>query len=166
MFRMERVARPAPDRPPTLREREPVRAPAPSGVRRVLVVEDESLIGLELHADLTRCGWTVVGPAQSLQEGMAVLDAGEPIDAAVLDVNLGGRTVYPLAAALQARGTPFVFCTGYEMVDPEGLDHPPWPILVYRYWVDPEYQTWEQFPSPIQQEAEAMRAYRSPARNA
>ena len=33
-----------------------------------------------------------------------------------------------------------------------------WPILVYRYWIDPEYQTWEQFPSPIQQEAEAMRA--------
>ena len=33
-----------------------------------------------------------------------------------------------------------------------------WPILVYRYWVDPEYQTWEQFPDAIRQEAEAMRA--------
>ena len=109
-----------------------VRRPRPHAAktapRRVLVVEDESLVALELQADLTRCGWTVVGPAQSLQQGMAVLEAGATIDAAVLDVNLAGRAVYPLAAELRARGTPFVFCTGYELVDPEGR-FPETPIL-------------------------------------
>jgi CheY-like chemotaxis protein len=41
-------------------------------------------------------------------------------DAAVLDVNLRGRPIYPLAEALAERQVPFLFCTGYEMVDPEG----------------------------------------------
>jgi PAS domain S-box-containing protein len=125
-FRLEQNAsppiaqRPAPS---------PIRRDLPAGLeRRVLVVEDESLIALELKSDLTRCGWTVVGPAQSLQEGLAVLESDAAIDAAVLDVNLAGRAVYPLATLLQDRGTPFVFCTGYGMVDPEGR-FPSVPIL-------------------------------------
>jgi len=86
--------------------------------RRILVVEDEELIALELSAELSRLGWEVVGPAATLAEAQSLLSNG--IDAAVLDVNLRGRAVYPVAEALQERRVPFIFCTGYEMVDPDG----------------------------------------------
>jgi DNA-binding response OmpR family regulator len=59
-----------------------------------------------------------VGPAATLAEAQALLSHG--VDAAVLDVNLRGRPIYPVAEALKARHVPFLFCTGYEMVDPEG----------------------------------------------
>lgn len=93
---------------------------------RILVVEDESLIAIELASELKAAGWEVIGPAHSLAEGFALMERSEGLDAALLDVNLGGRAVYPLALELQAAGVPFVFCTGYEMVDPEGrfLDAP------------------------------------------
>ncbi|HEX2804297.1 MAG TPA: PAS domain S-box protein [Sphingomicrobium sp.] len=86
--------------------------------RRILVVEDEELVALELSAELTRLGWAIVGPAATLSEAQSLLS--KPFDAAVLDVNLRGRSVYPVAEALKERHVPFVFCTGYEMVDPEG----------------------------------------------
>jgi len=86
--------------------------------RRILIVEDEELIALELSAELSRLGWTVVGPAATLAEAQALLSKG--VDAAVLDVNLRGRPVYPVAKALQKNRVPFLFCTGYEMVDPDG----------------------------------------------
>jgi PAS domain S-box-containing protein len=124
MFRLERRATPAPA-PST----KPVKAkPIRTDGRRVLVVEDESLIAMELTADLTQRGWIVIGPAQSLAEGMAAAVAEGELDAAVLDVNIAGRAVYPLATALRSRGVPFVFCTGYEMVDPDGR-FPDAPIL-------------------------------------
>lgn len=87
--------------------------------RRILIVEDEELIALELSSELSRLGWAIVGPAATLAEAQALLSKG--IDAAVLDVNLRGRPVYPVAEALKKQRLPFVFCTGYEMVDPEGL---------------------------------------------
>ncbi len=86
--------------------------------RRILVVEDEELIALELSVELSRLGWAIVGPAATLAEAQSLL--ARPVDAAVLDVNLRGRPVYPLAEALAERHVPFLFCTGYEMVDPEG----------------------------------------------
>jgi len=88
------------------------------GERRILIVEDEELIALELSAELSRLGWAVVGPAATLGEAQALLSKG--VDAAVLDVNLRGRPVYPVARELQKKRVPFLFCTGYEMVDPEG----------------------------------------------
>lgn len=85
---------------------------------RVLLVEDEELVALELSSELTRLGWAVVGPAATLKEARALLS--KEVDAAVLDVNLRGRPVYPFAETLVNRHVPFIFCTGYEMVDPEG----------------------------------------------
>lgn len=91
---------------------------APSDEKRILLVEDEELVALELSTELTRLGWAIVGPAATLQEAEALLS--KDFDAAVLDVNLRGRLVYPLAQALVERHVPFLFCTGYEMADPEG----------------------------------------------
>lgn len=90
---------------------------------RLLVVEDAVLLAMELEAGLVEAGATVVGSAAELGEAMAMLD--RDIDAAVLDANLNGESVTPLAAALHARGTPFVFATGYgERGAPEGFDVP------------------------------------------
>ena len=87
---------------------------------QILVVEDDVLIAMEMQSELSRLGWSVVGPAMSLQEAINLTDHGPPVNAAVLDVNLNGRLVYPLAQMLQERGIPFVFCTGYDVVDPDG----------------------------------------------
>jgi DNA-binding response OmpR family regulator len=78
---------------------------------RVLIVEDAVLLALELETGLADAGAEIVGPAYELEEAMALLD--RPIDAAVLDANLNGRSVTPVAEALAARGVPFVFATGY-----------------------------------------------------
>ncbi len=86
--------------------------------RRILVVEDEELVALELTQELSRLGWSVIGPAATLSEAQSLLS--KPFDAAVLDVNLRGRSVYPVAEALAERHVPFLFCTGYELADPEG----------------------------------------------
>lgn len=90
---------------------------------RVLIVEDAVLLALELEAGLQDAGAIIAGNAAELEEGMAMLDLD--IDAAVLDANLNGASVAPLAEALRARGTPFVFATGYgERGAPEGFDAP------------------------------------------
>jgi two-component sensor histidine kinase len=78
---------------------------------RVLIVEDAVLLALELETGLSEAGASVIGPAYELEEALALLD--QPIDAAVLDANLNGRSVMPVAEALAARGIPFVFATGY-----------------------------------------------------
>jgi len=86
--------------------------------RKILLVEDEELVALELSAELSRLGWAVVGPAATLSEAQALLL--DKVDAAVLDVNLRGRPIYPVADQLEKLHIPFVFCTGYEIVDPQG----------------------------------------------
>jgi two-component SAPR family response regulator len=80
--------------------------------RRVLVAEDEFLLALELEAVLEQQGCIVLGPVSTLERALALLD-DQPLDGAVLDVNLRGRRVTPLAAALQKRKVPFVLLTGY-----------------------------------------------------
>jgi PAS domain S-box-containing protein len=90
----------------------------PKKDRRILLVEDEELVALELSTELSRLGWAIVGPAATLSEAQSLLSSD--FDAAVLDVNLRGRSAYPLAEALEELHVPFLFCTGYEMVDPEG----------------------------------------------
>lgn len=90
---------------------------------RLMIVEDAVLLAMELEAGLVEAGAVVVGSAAELGEAMAMLSL--EIDAAVLDANLNGESVAPLAAALHARGTPFVFATGYgERGAPEGFDAP------------------------------------------
>ena len=77
---------------------------------RVLVVEDELLTALEFEALLKERGCTVVGPAAGIDQALALLDDQEP-DIALLDINLGGRLVTPVAAALSRRGVPFALLT-------------------------------------------------------
>lgn len=79
---------------------------------RILVVEDEYLLADALADALTNLGAQVVGPIGQLVEAMALIET-TPIDGAVLDINLRGETVFPLADALMVRGVPFVFATGY-----------------------------------------------------
>lgn len=80
--------------------------------RRVLVVEDESLVAMLLETMLEDMGCVTVGPAATVDEGVAM--AGEAgLDAALLDVNVAGRPVFPVAEALEKRGVPLVFSTGY-----------------------------------------------------
>ena len=80
---------------------------------RILVVEDEFVIGAELQHNLGTSGVVVVGPASSVERALALVEAEEHLDAAVLDMNLGGEMGYPVADALVARRVPFVFTTGY-----------------------------------------------------
>jgi CheY-like chemotaxis protein len=77
------------------------------------VVEDEMIVAWLLEDMLTGFGCTIVGPAARVDQALAVLD-GEPIDAAVLDINLNGQKSFPVADALAARGVPFAFATGYH----------------------------------------------------
>ncbi|HEY8564090.1 MAG TPA: response regulator [Beijerinckiaceae bacterium] len=79
---------------------------------RVLVVEDEAAISLLLEDMLLDFGCEVVGPAARLATALEVAGK-EALDLAILDVNVAGEPIYPVAEALQARGVPFVFSTGY-----------------------------------------------------
>src|SRR5690242_12307025 len=79
---------------------------------RLLVVEDEMLIAMTIEDVLSDLGCTVVGPASSVAKAMDLLGK-EEIDGAILDLNLKGEQAIPVAQALQDRGTPFFFLTGY-----------------------------------------------------
>ena len=88
--------------------------PLPLAGQRVLVVEDEMVLALDIEEGLEGAGATVVGPVPSLADAGLLLALARRLDAAVLDVNLGGETVYPLADALVAAGIPIVFASGYS----------------------------------------------------
>ena len=79
---------------------------------RVLVVEDEAAISLLLEDMLIDFGFEVIGPAARLAAALDTL-AREKIDLAILDVNVAGEPIYPVAEALAERSIPFVFSTGY-----------------------------------------------------
>jgi two-component sensor histidine kinase len=92
--------------------------------RRILLVEDEPIIGMMMQEMLRRLGAEVLGPYTSAVE---LERSGRLLaDAAVLDVNLGGELVYPIAEKLAREGVPFVFLTGYEAggIDPRFADAP------------------------------------------
>ena len=80
--------------------------------RRVLVVEDESMIRLLLDGMLSELGYTMAGEAGRLDEAVALAKAGE-FDLAILDVNLNGHPVTPVVEILKQRKVPFVFASGY-----------------------------------------------------
>lgn len=79
----------------------------------ILVVEDEYLIADDLARDLSDLGLRVVGPVATLDEAFAAVAAQRP-DLAVLDINLRGDPVFPLADLLDAQGIPYTFTTGYD----------------------------------------------------
>jgi CheY-like chemotaxis protein len=79
---------------------------------RVLVVEDEMMVSMLIEDMLSDLGCIVVGPAARLDEAIALAQTSE-LDCAVLDVNLGGQPIYPLADILREAGRPFAFATGY-----------------------------------------------------
>jgi CheY-like chemotaxis protein len=85
--------------------------PSPLTGLRVLVVEDEGLIGLEVEDFLGRFGCQIVGVAGSTPDALQMIRT-TAIDVAVIDLNLQGEMAYPLAAALTAADVPFVFATG------------------------------------------------------
>jgi PAS domain S-box-containing protein len=84
-----------------------------AGKPRVLLVEDEALVAMMIQECLAEFGYQVVGPICTAAEAAARAKDG-PLEAAVLDINLGDGAVYPIADILAARGVPFVFVTGYD----------------------------------------------------
>ncbi|NWG46453.1 MAG: response regulator [Alphaproteobacteria bacterium] len=82
--------------------------------RRVLLAEDEFIVVCDMIGTFEACGAEVVGPASSVAEALSLVEATEDLDGAVLDINLQGEMVYPVADALKLRGVPFVFATGYD----------------------------------------------------
>ncbi|GLR90831.1 response regulator [Bradyrhizobium iriomotense] len=84
---------------------------APMKGCRVLIVEDEYLVGDDLADALRTRGAQVIGPIPELAAALSV--SHDSFDVAVLDVNLRGETSYPLADELMRNGKPFVFTTGY-----------------------------------------------------
>lgn len=80
--------------------------------RQILVAEDEFLIAMELTSVLEDAGAVVLGPFQRVADALACVERGTPIDSAILDIDLAGEAVYPVATALRDRGIPFVFATG------------------------------------------------------
>jgi CheY-like chemotaxis protein len=87
--------------------------PALAG-RRVLVVEDEYFVADDLDRALKTLGAEVVGPFASREKALEAFISGEPFDIAVLDINLQGEAIYPVADVLLEAGVPFVFATGYD----------------------------------------------------
>ena len=79
---------------------------------RVLVVEDEMMVAMLMEDMLADLGCIVVGPISRLDEAMESVSELE-LDCAVLDVNLGDQSVFPLADLLLERGIPYAFATGY-----------------------------------------------------
>lgn len=92
--------------------------------KRVMVVEDEPLVALMMSQLVKDLGCEVVGPFMTLGEAMSM--AREPVDAAVLDVNVAGEMVYPLAQKLKSMGAGLLFVTGYEAdsIDPRFIGAP------------------------------------------
>jgi PAS domain S-box-containing protein len=80
---------------------------------RVLLVEDEALVGIMIQECLTEFGFQTVGPLFTASEALAAANNGH-FDAAILDINLGDGVVYQVAEILSARQVPFIFVTGYD----------------------------------------------------
>ncbi|MCW5714828.1 MAG: hypothetical protein KIT43_09990 [Bauldia sp.] len=79
---------------------------------RVLIVEDDALVAMEMEARVATFGCTVLGPAPTIAHAHRLLDQFRP-DAALLDVNVCGERVTPIAVRLRAMGVPYVLITGY-----------------------------------------------------
>jgi DNA-binding response OmpR family regulator len=91
--------------------------PVPSSIqfpeRRVLVVEDEPLIGLDVEATLRAVGCRVFGPVATVAASIRAVQS-HSLDAAVLDINLGKELSFPIADALTCANVPFLFLTAMD----------------------------------------------------
>lgn len=85
---------------------------------KLLVVEDTFLIAMQLQIDLKSLGYSVAGPAPSVDRAIKLLDR-ESIKAGILDVHLGNEDSIPVARKLKELGIPFLFITGFERVQIE-----------------------------------------------
>ncbi|MDX7950233.1 response regulator [Lichenihabitans sp. Uapishka_5] len=81
--------------------------------RLVFIVEDEYFLAFELKDEFLAAGARVLGPAPSVEQALTLLASEPRVDAAILNLNLGGEMSFPVAEALLSRGIPFVFTTGY-----------------------------------------------------
>jgi CheY-like chemotaxis protein len=86
--------------------------PSATPAKRILVVEDELMIRMLLEDMLGELGYTVAAEAARIEEALHAAKNAD-FDIAILDVNLNGQPISPVADALVARGMPFVFATGY-----------------------------------------------------
>ncbi|GAB5374189.1 MAG: response regulator [Acuticoccus sp.] len=80
--------------------------------RRVLIVEDDAFLAMDLEMMLGDAGYGVAGPARTAAEGLAAIDEGG-IDAALIDLNLGEGDSEAIADRLAAEGIPFAYVTGH-----------------------------------------------------
>lgn len=83
-----------------------------SEARRVLIVEDEPLLAMNIEDMLTELGHLVTGTATRIDKALSLAEAGE-FNLAVLDINLAGSNTFQVAAVLRKRGIPFIFTSGY-----------------------------------------------------
>jgi DNA-binding response OmpR family regulator len=81
---------------------------------RILVVEDENSLAMEMSWLIEDAGYSVVGPERSVETTCALL-ARHKVDLALLDVMLGSETVFPISRMLDVMGTPFIFVTGHSL---------------------------------------------------
>ena len=81
--------------------------------RRILVAEDEALIAIGIESMLQSFGCEVVGPVSEVREILQVIEA-EPLDGALLDVNLRGRQVFEILPEIIRRGIPVMLTSGYD----------------------------------------------------
>jgi len=89
----------------------------------ILVVEDESILAMLLEDFLGDLGYAMPAVASTVNQALKILDT-QAISFAILDINLGGEQSFPVADALDARGIPYIFMTGYGVAGvPERLRH-------------------------------------------
>jgi len=93
---------------------DPIREKAPLAGLRILVVEDDYFIADEICSTLREHGAEIVGPSPNVEAGLQLVKS-EPLDCAVLDINLQGNLAFGIASELKRRGTPAIFATGYDM---------------------------------------------------
>lgn len=105
-----------------------------AGLRSILIVEDEPLIAMMLEDFLHSLGYEVSGSCDSVGAALEAVDKGT-FDLAILDVNLKGENVWPVAVALREKGTPFVLASGGH-VDPPPAEFKNAPMIEKPYTID------------------------------
>lgn len=94
---------------------------------KILIVEDDALIAMELCERLADMGYEILGPAHNVDDAHRLVAEGPRPDAALLDANLAGQSSVSVGSALAAQGVPIAFCTGYDKIRnlPAELEHAP-----------------------------------------
>ena len=102
------------------------RPPVDLAGRRILIVEDEVIVAFNMECEIIDAGGTVVGPAHTVSEALGLID--HDIDAAILDINIAGELVWPVAERLAAAGIPLLLasanCHDSNAVAPAFADVP------------------------------------------